>query len=67
MREKFWSSQKVYRRRDDSLWTGADIERAARGEVTLHYMSKLRNGYYKDASFGKIAATSRAIGIPLEA
>lgn len=67
MGEKFRRFQRIYRHPDGSPWTGADIERASGGEVTRHYISKLRNDYYKDPSFRKVAAISRAMGIPLEA
>jgi transcriptional regulator with XRE-family HTH domain len=66
MGEKFRRFQRLHRHPDGSPWTGADIERATSGTVTRHYISKLRNGYYKDPSFRKIAAISRAMGIPLE-
>jgi transcriptional regulator with XRE-family HTH domain len=66
MEEKFRRFQRIYRHPDGSPWMGADIERATHGTVTRHYTSKLRNGYYKDPSFRKIAAISRAMGIPLE-
>ena len=67
MGERFRRLQRTYRRPDGAAWTGAEIERATGGEVTRHYVSKLRNGYYKDPGFNKIAAISRAMGVPLEA
>lgn len=66
MGERFRHLQRTYRRPDGSAWTGAEIERATGGEVTRHYVSKLRNGYYGDPGFKKIAAISRVMGIPLE-
>lgn len=67
MGERFRRLQRTYRRPDGTAWTGAEIERATGGEVTRHYVSKLRNGYYKDPGFKKIAAISHALGVPLEA
>ena len=67
MGEKFRKFQRIYRHPDGSPWTGAEIERASCGAVSRGYVSKLRNGYYRDPSFRKIAAISRAMGIPLEA
>lgn len=66
MGERFRRFQRIYRHPDGSPWTGTDIERATRGAVTRHYVSTLRNGYYRDPSFRKIAAISLAMGIPFE-
>ena len=67
MGERFRKVHRIYRRSVGSAWTGAEIERASGGEVSRHYVSKLRHGYYEDPGFGKIAAISRVMGIPLEA
>lgn len=65
MGEKFRRFRRIYRHPDGTEWTGADIERATRGEVSRFYISRLRRGQIKDPAFSKIAAISRVMGIPL--
>lgn len=67
MGEKFRHFLRTRRRSDNSAWTGADIERATRGEVSRFYVSRLRRGKTDDPGFKKIAAISRAMGIPIQA
>jgi len=55
-----------HRRPENRPWTGAEIERATRGEVSRFYVAKLRRGEVADPSFRKYVAISRAMGIPLE-
>ncbi len=49
------------------MWTGAEIERAMREEVSRFYVSWLRLGLIDDPGFKTIVAISRAMGIPIEA
>lgn len=55
-----------YRRPDDSLWIGAEIERATNGRVSRFYVSRLRRGIIKNPNLSKIAAISEVMGISLE-
>jgi hypothetical protein len=67
MAQKFRTFLQTYRRADGSRWTGAELERATRGEVSRFYISRFRRGLIKDPSFTKTIAISRAMGIPLKA
>jgi hypothetical protein len=58
---------RIRRRPDGSVWTGADIERATREEVSRFYVSNLRRGKIDDPGFKKIAAISRVMDIPIQA
>lgn len=63
---KFEELRQLYRRDDGSRWSGAALERATGGKVTVSWVSKLSRGVYQDPGFSKIAAISRAMGVPLE-
>ena len=67
MANRFRHFLRTRRRPDGSAWTGAEIERATRGEVSRFYVSRLRRGLIDDPGFKKIVAISRAMGIPIEA
>lgn len=67
MGERFWHFLGTWWRPDGSAWTGAEIERATRGEVSRFYVSRLRRGLIDDSGFKKVVAISRAMGIPIEA
>jgi hypothetical protein len=67
MAKKFRRFLQTYRKSDGSSWTGADLERATRGEASRFYVSHFRRGLIKDPSFAKTVAIGRATGIPLEA
>jgi hypothetical protein len=64
---RFRQIQDQHRKQDGTRWTGADIERATRGEVSRRYISLLKAGRIKDPSYSKIYAISKAMDFPLHA
>lgn len=63
---KFEELREQHRRDDGSRWSGAALERATGGKVTVSWVSKLSRGEYQDPGFSKVAAISRAMGVSLE-
>jgi len=51
---------------DGRRWSGAEIERATRGNVSRYYVSRLRRGLIRDPGVSKIVAISKAMGISLD-
>lgn len=46
---------------------GKSLERATHGYVSRQWVGHLKSGRIRGPGFGKIVATSRAMGVPLEA
>lgn len=55
-----------YRRSDNELWKGTELERATDKKVSSSYVTAIKNGSIKDPGLKYLRAIAKAMGFPFE-